>query len=110
MSIIGHAIQNAIANVHSVLKQQSAGLAAQSEEEARRIARVEREEQEAREAVRETHQTQENPIAKSNADERRGARSPRNSKDGEEAVADEKAESGEAADQSATGANIDLFA
>ena len=110
MSIIGHAIQNAIANIQAALKQQSAGQAAQSDEEARRSARVEREEQAAREAVRETREAHENRIGKPGGDERRGARGRSGPKDAETASGDEGEGESEADERRVPGANIDLFA
>ena len=56
MSVIGHSIQNSVANVHAALKDQAAAQAALADEDARRRVRLAREEQEAREAVRETRE------------------------------------------------------
>lgn len=59
MSIIGHAIQANIANVHIALKQQQAAEVAQSQRQACRHRRILKEEEDAREAVRHTQEARE---------------------------------------------------
>ncbi|MCD6405325.1 MAG: hypothetical protein J7M19_05830 [Planctomycetes bacterium] len=59
MSIIGHAIQANIANVHVALKQQQAAEVAQSQRQARRHRRILKAEEEAREAVRRAQEARE---------------------------------------------------
>ncbi len=68
MSIIGHSIQNAVANVHIALKSQLAAQAALSDEDAQRKLRVQREEQLARDTVTETAEARQSRV---NAGERR---------------------------------------
>ena len=98
MSIIGHSIQNSIANVHVALKQQQADEAAMSDEDARRHVRIQREEQMAREAVREAQETRENRTRRLTDEQRRKRRG------GSEGQKEEGADAGEA------GSHLDLFA
>jgi|GEM_PF-6000789 len=77
MSIIGHSIQTAVANVHIALKDQLAGQAAVSDEDAKRKLRVEREEEIAREAVSQSPEARQGkvvptPRRDSKAKKRRG--------------------------------------
>lgn len=51
MSIIGHSIQSAVVNVHAAMRDQQAGQAAVTDEDAQRKNRILREEELAREAV-----------------------------------------------------------
>ena len=98
MSVIGHSIQNSIANVHIALKQQQAAEAARSGEDTRRQIRVQKEEQLAREAVREAQETHENRARRANEDERRKRRKGR------------RGEQDEGQTGGADNAHLDLFA
>lgn len=98
MSIIGHSIQSGVVNVHSALKEQQAGQAAQADEDARRQASIRRAEELAREGVAETNQTRQKRIQ--NPPEReRNSGGRRGEPDG--------GEEGKDADNSA---HLDLFA
>lgn len=62
MSIIGHSIQSGVVNIHMALREQQAGQAAQSDEDARRQAALERSDQVAREGIAETDQTRQTRV------------------------------------------------
>ncbi len=109
MSVIGHSIQNSIANVHAALKDQAAAQAAQADEDARRRVRLAREEQEAREAVRGT-QEGERPAPRPSGEEARVKGVRRRSEVQRRARRDEE-ETGQGDDSvDRQGGHIDLLA
>ena len=72
MSIIAHAIQNTVANVHVALQSQQAAQAAVTGEDSQRQARVRHEEVASRENVSETDQSRQGRVTKAGDQTRRG--------------------------------------
>lgn len=83
MSIIGHSIQSGVVNIHMALREQQAGQAAQSDEDARRRASVERSDEVAREGIVETSQARQTRVHNP-PDRRRGGRNGPQEEDGDD--------------------------
>ena len=104
MSIIGHSIQGSIANVHAALKDQQAGQAAVSAEDAQRHARVRREEELAREAVQQTLASRQGRVHNPPDGRREQGEKRKDESDGQEAPAEGNE------NKAAGGGHIDLLA